>query len=315
MWFKHAYLFKIVEGLPASAEEFQAGLVERVLQPCPASAPASLGWVSPFGKESEVLVHSCGAYWLFGLGKEERLLPATIVREEVKQRILDIEQKFGRRVYGKEKAALRDDVQFELLSKAFVRRKQMWACLDHKAQLLILNVGADAKADEVTSFLHEHTPLRVESLEIKADLNQLLTRWVLNQEAPGNFGLAEDCVMADLEKELGRVRFLNQDLTAHDILEVAKTNRKVIELGLGWRDRIKFRLGSVNTGKAQGNLPVLKHIKFLDVIKEQQQEETLESIQQQIDSDFAIMSHELAALLKELFYRQVCVNQIAPPLL
>lgn len=301
MWFKNAAIYKITKGLPDTCEVFSSELAEKVLQACPQSQPHSTGWISPFGKDSEVLAHAVGPYWLFGLGREERLLPATIVREALQERITEIEQQFERRVYGKEKAALRDDIQFELLAKAFIRRKNTWAYLDTERQLLVVDVSSDTKADEFTVLLQETTDIRLELIAVETNVATLLTRWILDQQAPGNFTIAEDCVMADNQREIGRVRFANQDLTAHDVIEVVKTDRKVTELGLIWHDRIKLRLCQAGPAGDSGNRMVIKGIKFLDIVKEQQEELEIANSNEKLDADFAIMSYELSAMVHELF--------------
>lgn len=292
MWFKSCYIYNITSELPADFQVLQEMLAEKRLEACSASKAVSQGWVSPFGRGNDILVHGCGPFWLICLGVDQKLLPASIVREEVQARILEIEQNQQRKVYGKEKAALRDDIEFEFLSKAFVKKSQIAAFIDTDKKRLVVDVSSDSKADEFISNLLEAMDLKLELLQPELSLNQQMTKWLLAGEGPEYFTLAKDCVMEDLEQANSRVRFAQQDLTASEVLNIAKNHRRVSEISLIWQDRIQFNLKS--------NL-ALTRIKFFDVVKEQLAEDEGDLTQvARLDRDFALMSLELTGVISAL---------------
>ena len=103
IWFKQTKVFQFKAQEPLTAELLEAALSEHLLQPCPAMSPVSMGWVSPFGEDSEVLAHTTGNYALLAFGREQRLLPASIIRQHLQARVKEIKQKQQREVYSKEK--------------------------------------------------------------------------------------------------------------------------------------------------------------------------------------------------------------------
>ena len=47
----------------------------------------SLGWVAPLGEESEALAHAASGRLLIKLKREEKLLPSTVVREQLEEKV------------------------------------------------------------------------------------------------------------------------------------------------------------------------------------------------------------------------------------
>jgi len=47
---------------------------------------ATNGFVSPYGRGEEILAHRVGTYALLALGREDRLLPSSVVNDELAAR-------------------------------------------------------------------------------------------------------------------------------------------------------------------------------------------------------------------------------------
>ena len=73
-----------------------------------ASQALALGWVPPLGEESGPLVHAAAGRLLLRMRREEKLLPAAVVREQLQERIAAIESAQGRVVYRRERLSLKD---------------------------------------------------------------------------------------------------------------------------------------------------------------------------------------------------------------
>lgn len=57
-------------------------------------------------------------------------MPSSVVREELDERVAELEAKESRKIGSKEKKELREQIEFELLPQAFTRTKKLDAWLD-----------------------------------------------------------------------------------------------------------------------------------------------------------------------------------------
>ncbi len=130
MWFKNLYVYKLQDAFPLSAEELDEKLSNRLFAPCGGEQRESSGWVPPLGKDAEALVHSVNGYMLLTMAHQERLLPASVIKDELDERVADIQEREGRKVGSKEKKELREQIEFELLPRAFTRTHKLDAWID-----------------------------------------------------------------------------------------------------------------------------------------------------------------------------------------
>lgn len=82
----------------------------------------SFGFVQPLSTDDGLLVSPTSGIYHLAIQFNERILPAKVRDEHVAKRIAAIEERDGRKVHKKEYAQVRDEVQFELLPKAFIKR-------------------------------------------------------------------------------------------------------------------------------------------------------------------------------------------------
>ena len=119
MWFKNIRAYRLTSPFDLTAETAGRELVQRGFQPCAKSQALSLGWVPPLGEESGELVHAAAGRLLLKLKREEKLLPSTVVREQLEEKVADIEQDQARKVYRKERLNLKDEIIQDCLPRAF----------------------------------------------------------------------------------------------------------------------------------------------------------------------------------------------------
>ena len=67
---------------------------------------------------------------LLKLKREEKLLPSTVVREQVDEKVAVIESEQGRKVYRKERLNLKDEIVQDCLPRAFTRSTYVHAYID-----------------------------------------------------------------------------------------------------------------------------------------------------------------------------------------
>ena len=90
MWFRNARHYRLPGRLGIDASELSQRLSRRPFQLCRPSQPVSSGWVAALSDEVTDFDHKSGGNWLIRLKREERLLPASIIRSKVNSRIQEI---------------------------------------------------------------------------------------------------------------------------------------------------------------------------------------------------------------------------------
>lgn len=82
----------------------------------------SIGLVPPLTSREELLVEVSIGTFVTAIQINERMLPAKVRDEQVLRRVGSLEEREGRKVGRKEYAELREEVEVELLPRAFIRR-------------------------------------------------------------------------------------------------------------------------------------------------------------------------------------------------
>jgi len=292
MWFKNIALFRFSE--PFSLDE--AGLEERLaafcLRPCGSHEPFSLGWVAPLQSGAGQLVHTTSGFMMICCGKEEKVLPVAVVNEMLAKRAQELEEQQARRLRRKERENLRDEIVFELLPKALSFSKRTYAYIDTKGQWLVIDSGSSNSTDEFTGFLRkslDSLPIAVPNTNERPA--SVMTRWLNDQRTPADITLEDECELHSTDHESNTVRCKRQDLFTDEIQVHLDAGKECIKLGLSWNDRLTFVLDeSLN----------LKRLRFLDLIQNQAAESHTEDAADIFDTEFSIMTLELANFIPRL---------------
>ncbi|MBR9795551.1 MAG: recombination-associated protein RdgC, partial [Gammaproteobacteria bacterium] len=110
MWFRALRPYRLPNRLGIDAEELERRLQTRTFSNCTPAQASSLGWVPALDDAASALVHAAGPYWMVRLKREEKLLPATVVREQANERCAQIAKAQGRKVSRRERLAVTDEV-------------------------------------------------------------------------------------------------------------------------------------------------------------------------------------------------------------
>ena len=109
MLFRNLQLFRFTKEFTLSPEELEARLSNEAFIPCGNQQSSSFGWVEPLGKTGQMLTHTTNERIMICARKEERLLPASVIRETVEVQAEQIEADQGRRVFPSEKKRLKEE--------------------------------------------------------------------------------------------------------------------------------------------------------------------------------------------------------------
>ena len=290
MWFKNLCLYRLSDPFEHSPEELATAMQAYASRPCGSLEPFTYGWTPPLGNMGTELVHAANGCILICAVMEERLLPASVVRETVEERIAAIEEIEGRRVRGKERRNMRDDVTFELLPKAFTRKNYTHAYLSPDEHWLVVDTPTPKKAEELLVMLaHSLGELKVEAFKSDVSATALMTRWMSGRDVPADFAVLQDCELRDPADDKSIIRCQRQDLAADEIQMHLRAHKQVHKLALGFDERLSFILRSDLT---------LTRLRF-ESVEELDYNDGVDEIGR-FDANFAFMSSELKLLLDRL---------------
>jgi recombination associated protein RdgC len=289
MWFKNLALFRVPAQWELKADELASQLGSFAFQPCTSLATESRGWIPPRGDDQ--LVYALDRQWLIALGVEQKLLPASVVRQTVKERAAQLESKAGRRLGRKELRDLKEDTVAELLPRAFSRYRATFTWIDPTAGWLVVDAASPKKVEETMDALRRSldefpvTPLQTQRSAVGA-----MTEWLANGDAPHGFTIDQDCELRSQQDERMTVRYANHPLDIREIREHIAAGKQVSRLALTWKDRLSFLL----TDKLE-----VKKLQFLEAVVSQAGPDEASDAEQK-DADFVLMAGQLAKFLPDL---------------
>jgi len=293
MWFKNLQLYRFTKPFEYTAETLEAALQTRTSRLCGPHEEMSHGWGSPMGRKGEMLVHAANGFLMICATKEEKILPASVVREHVNERVEKIEETQARKVRKKERDNIKDDVMTELLPRALSRTMHTFAFIDPKEGLLVVDTSSVSKAEEFTALLRKTLgSLPVVPPSPNEAPYAIMTEWLTRSNHPPEFGVEDECELRSADIEGSVVRCKRLDLGSPEIKLHLKEGKLVSKLALNWRDRITFVLDE--------NFAI-KRVRFLEIVQEQVDDVEADDAAARFDVDFSIMTLELSLFIKQLF--------------
>lgn len=287
--FKNLSLYRVTPGWQLDFAAAEAGLQSAQFLPCGASQALSSGWVPPRGQAHGALLESVQGQWLVRLRFEQKLLPASVVKERAKELALAMEESTGRAPGKKLQKELREQAAQELLPRAFSRTSAVTVWLDTQAGLLMLDTGSAARAEEAITQLVKCWPgFGVSPLHTQVAPATAMATWLLEADAPAGFSLDRDCELKAADDSRAAVRYARHALDIDEVRAHVAAGKMPTRLALTWGSRVAVVL----TDALQ-----LKRIKFDDVVFESAKASAPE---EEFDTDVALSTGELAGLIRDL---------------
>ncbi|PIV36146.1 MAG: recombination-associated protein RdgC [Lysobacterales bacterium CG02_land_8_20_14_3_00_62_12] len=292
MFFRNISLFRFPATAADRLQELDSKLGQHLLRPCGPLELSVRGWVSPFGRGSEVYAHGCGPYRWLTLGGEDKLLPAAVVNQAIAEKVEALESARLRPVSAKEKKKLKDEVLVDLMPRALARPSRLSGYLDTDTGWLLVDSASNKAAETFVSKLREalgsFPAVRAEAEESP---RAVMTEWLIDSTLPTGFALGDECELKDPADRGAIVRCRRQELDSDEIREHLKCGKLVSQLGLNFQERMQFVLDDTLT---------MRKFKLLDGATEVIEKGDRDSVRAELDARFALMSHELAGLLTVL---------------
>jgi recombination associated protein RdgC len=292
MWFKNLLLYRFTSPFELSAEDLEAQLEEHRFTPCGRHDQSRYGWVSPLGDKQTALTHSANGCIMLCARKEEKVLPAAVIRERLNDKIGEIEAKEDRKVYSKEKETLKEDILHDCLPQAFTRSNRVYAYIAPKDGWLLIDSSSAGKAEELMKQLRESLgTLPVVPVQVKASPAIVMTEWLRQASIPQGLELGDECELREPGDGGSVVRCKNQDLLAEEIDVHLNAGKQVVKLGLLWDEQINLVLHEDLS---------IKRLKFADKLVNESEEASGGDKLAQFDADFALMNMTLQVFIPAL---------------
>ena len=87
MWFKNLQIYRLSRPFDLSPEALHEALSERVTRECGSLEISTFGWQPPLGKNAALLTHAAGGCIMLCARKEEKVLPAAVIREQLMEKV------------------------------------------------------------------------------------------------------------------------------------------------------------------------------------------------------------------------------------
>jgi len=291
MWFKNLQIYQLAEDFTATAEDLHNAMQDKAFQPCQGLDTHRSGWTSVLGKHGDQLVHATDGCLMFCMRREERILPAAVVREAVDEKVDEIELQQSRQVGRKEKSEIKDEIIVDLLPRAFTRSQRSYGYIDPQHYWVILDCSTATRAEDMLTLMRETLgSFKVTPLAVNQSPTAIMTGWI-NEQAPADVLVMDECEMKEPVEKGGVIRMRGVDLGSAEVQQHLQSGRIISKLAIEWKQRLSCLLVD--------DLSV-KRLKFLDIVLEQVDDSAADDAAMRFDADFALMSRELAHFIKAL---------------
>lgn len=292
MWFKNVLVYKLNVSLDLTDEELQEKLTQEAFIPCGSHDSSRFGWTTPLSAASDDLFFRSEGRILLCAKREDKVLPASVVRELLDDKVREIQEREDRPVHRKEKESLKEEIMFECLPRAFTRSRLTWGYLDTQLGLLCIDSSSHNRAEDWIKLLRTALgSLPVVPLQVVENPMRIMTRWLHGDPMPLGLQLGSECELREPGEEGSILRCKHQELLAEEMDAHLQSGKRVVKLLLHWDERLQVVVGEDLS---------MKRLKFADKLVTEAKDSAQGDKVAQFDADFALMAGTLAEFIPQL---------------
>lgn len=290
-FFRNAICFRLTQQIDWS--NLQAALESKPHRDPASQELSTYGFIPPFDLGDQApLVQTVDGAHLIAAKKTERILPGSVVRDALKQKVDEIEKSQCRKVYKKERDQLKDEIVQTFLPRSFLKHKVTFALL--LDDMIIIDATSAKQAEELLSTLREVLgSLPVRPLAVRLHPSATMTQWLRDApfRAGSQFALLDECELRSPDEDGGIIRCKRQDLECDEVQEHLQSGKLVTKLSLAYSDKLSFLLD---------DKLAIKRIRFEDLLQEQAEQDGGEDAAGVAVASLAIMAGTFAEFVPAL---------------
>lgn len=200
-----------------------------------------LGLVPPI-KGEELIIDLDGAGKVMAVQFNERILPGKVRDEKLQIEAARLERMQGRKVSKKDYAQLREQVEFDLLPKAFIRRTVVPVLFykhDMGTQIMLVCTSSPKRAEDAVGVLRGvfGDDLMPWKIETESSVSGVLTTLATGEAIDGDqwFAVLNSAVIKGDDKKTIRIK--DTPVESKDVQDLlAADGMHVVELAVAWGD-------------------------------------------------------------------------------
>ncbi len=289
MWFKNLKIYRFTDKFSFDLDNLQKNLELMRFKSCSSQEQQSMGFVSPIPKAESLFVQS-NTNFLFSLKRETKLLPASVVNNELNLKVGEIESETGSPMPKKAQKDLKEEITNRLLPQAFSKFSNVNAYVSLDQQVIVVDASSDTNAEVFLACLRKCLgSLPVVPL-VKTQQQHTLTDWLM-KDCPDDFEILDEAELQSSADDGAIIRCKKHDLDAEEILAHIQNGKLVHKLSVAFDQRLTCILCE--------DLSV-KRLKFTDLVTEQNDDIDKSDIAAKVDADFAIFASEINAFVDKL---------------
>jgi recombination associated protein RdgC len=291
MWFRNLQLYRLGQSFELTPELLDERLHASAFRGCGRMELVASGWASPLGRVGQQLVHAANGYIMVCMRKEEKILPAGVIRQLLDDKVAEVEAAESREIYRREKLRMKEEIIVDLLPRALTRISNLFAYIDVRHGLLVVDSPSASKAETLVSLLRNTLGrFPATPVQVRHSTTDAMTRWLSGEALPQGFTPMDECLLRHPDPDGGVISCKHQDLGAAEVRNHIRNGKFAVRLAMQWRERLSFVL--------HDDLSI-KRLRFEDIVRAAEQDVDDDPLAR-FDQDFSLLVLELAEFLPAL---------------
>ncbi|SPT67756.1 Recombination-associated protein rdgC [Anaerobiospirillum thomasii] len=251
MWFKNARIYTVElsdehKKILRNDELLEQTIAQKAFKPCQAQELATLGFSPIFGRYADVYTYSYGNHHFFNITEESKLLPSSVIKNELENEIEEKEASLGRELRKNEISTIKTALVNRLLAVAFATRRDLLVYVNSDKGYVAVAASSAKRSEKAIAMLREAFagtfPAR--SFQPRCVIEDRMTSWVKDAALPQIFVLGGDATLKSGDDEGGVVKVSRELLTSDEVLNHIEAGKVITDIQLTFEDSISFVLGS-----------------------------------------------------------------------
>ena len=285
MIFKNAKIYTLTQPLALTSEMLEKALGEYEFRHCGAHDLATMGFARCIGG---LFAHVAQGMFTIRIQKEEKLLPGSVINQELEEMVERIEMETGAPVGKKAKADIKQEIITKLLPQAFTNRKSTYGTIIPESNLVIVHASSDSQAEAWLAMVRK----AIGSLPVvpfaRRSIQSELTNWVTDT-TPDTINLLEEAELKATDDTCGLVRVKNQALDTDEVINHLDAGKLVQKVAFEYDEAFSAILCEDGS---------IKRIKLADRVLEENDDIPKDQVEARFDADVYLYVSTLLGFIK-----------------